>query len=538
MSGTGPETIARLLCARAAQHPDAPFLIIDDERLDFRAVHARATRLARGMIAMGLAAGDHVAVLMPNSVDAAIVFYATHLARGVAVPINARFKRRELRHIVRHSDARFLFTTQAAREHVDFVTLIWDSIDGLASAAGGAPLDIVGAPALRHVIVFGDNLPAPAISPEDLELAAEALVDSRILAARADDIAFLLYTSGTTALPKGCELTHRAVIGSWSGYAEIIGLTADDGVWSPCPFFHIGGLGPMTAALVHGTRFLSMTHFDPELAVAMLERDRPRHLFPAFPTLTLALLRTPGYDKARFTFVKTVVNVSPPETQQMIQQMLPGGARLLNDFGMTEGSGIVTMTRPGDSEEQRLTSNGRAIAGIEVDIIDHDTGASLPQGKVGEIRFRGINALRSYYKDAEATAVTIDERGWVRSGDMGSIDAEGDLHFIGRLKDILKVGGENVAPAEVEAHLSTHPAVKMVQIVGRPDAKYGEVPVAFVELLDGAQADAAEIIAFCNDHLASFKIPREVCFIREWPMSATKIQKFRLRESLGEAPSS
>lgn len=536
MTDLASSTIGRLLRSRADECGDKPFLVVDEAHRSFGEVYREAFRLAKGMIALGLERGNHVAVLMPNSIEAAIVFYAAHLAGAVAVPINARFKRRELRYIIAHSNARFLFTTQAVREHVDFVALVWDSLEGLGDASGDEPLALASAPGLRHVVVFGASPPSPALDGSGLGDAAGSVADE-VLIARLEkgcpeDIAFLLYTSGTTALPKGCLLTHRAVVNSWTNYGRIIGLQPDTAIWSPCPFFHIGGLGPMTAALALKASFLSMTHFDPSAAITMLLRHRPRHLFPAFPTLTLALLRSESYRPEQFDFVDTVLNVSPPDTQKLIQGLLPKRARLLNDFGMTEASGVVSLTRPEDEESQRLASNGAAMPGLEISIVDPVSKRELAQGQWGEIRFRGVNAFAGYYNDPEATAATIDREGWVSTADLGVIDAQGNLRFIGRLKEILKVGGENVAPAEVEAYLSTHPAIKMVQIVGRPDEKYGEVPVAFVELLEGSQIRATEIIDFCRGHLASFKVPREVRFVTEWPMSATKIQKFRLRELL------
>lgn len=529
-------TIGQLLVERADTHAESTFLVIDNTTLSFGALHKAAHGLARGMISLGLDVGDHVAVLMPNSIEAAIVFYATHLAGAVAVPINARFKRRELRHIITHSDARLLFTTQAIRDHVDFVSLVWDAVEGLSGVAPGKPISLESAPELRRVVVSGGEAPNPSISWDDVGVAADItpveVLLQRTRSGSAKDVAFLLYTSGTTALPKGCELTHEAVIGSWSHYADIVGMGGDGGIWSPCPFFHIGGLGPMTAALAKGTPFLSMTHFEPGTANEMLLAHRPPHLFPAFPTLTLALLRAPQFDLAKFGFVKTVLNVSPPDTQRLVQGLLPDGAMLLNDFGMTEASGIVAMTRPEDPAEQRLGTNGRAMTGLEIKIVDPVTRKEVEREQTGEICFRGINAFRGYYKDAEATRATIDEAGWVLTADLGRVDNSGCLHYVGRLKEIIKVGGENVAPAEVEAHLSTHPLVKMVQVIGRPDEKYGEVPVAFVESLGSDLVDASVLINFCVGHMASYKIPREIIFVREWPMSATKIQKFRLRELL------
>jgi fatty-acyl-CoA synthase len=348
----------------------------------------------------------------------------------------------------------------------------------------------------------------------------------------ADSCAYLLYTSGTTADPKGCEITHRAIILSWSAYADVIDLQPQEAIWTPCPFFHVGGIGPMASAMTRGGRFLSMTHFDADVAVQFLLKHRPAHLFPAFPQLTFGTLRSKHYDAEQFEFVRTVLNVGPPDTQAQIQGMLPANAILLNDYGMTEGSGIITATRVKDPPSERFNTNGYPMPGIEVRIVDPKTRQPVSAESHGEIQFRGVNAFHGYYKDAAATIAAIDAEGWVSSGDCGILNTHGALIFVGRIKDILKVGGENVAPAEIEAYLGTHPSVKMTQVVGRADAKYGEVPVAFVELLPDKTASDAELIAYCVGHLANFKIPREIKFVTEWPTSATKIQKFKLRELL------
>ncbi len=230
--------------------------------------------------------------------------------------------------------------------------------------------------------------------------------------------------------------------------------------------------------------------------------------------------------------MRTVLNVAPPETEELIQSMLPGGATLLNDFGMTEAAGMVTFTPVSDPDHLRFHTNGLPFPGLELRITGDDGTTVLGAGADGEIQFRGPNALRSYLDDPDATAATILDGGWVRTGDRGRLDETGHLIYVGRIKEILKVGGENVAPAEVEALLSTHPAVAMAQVVGRPDPKYGEVPVAFVELMPGRTASTEELIDHCRGQVANFKLPREIRFVTEWPMSATKIQKFKLRELL------
>jgi fatty-acyl-CoA synthase len=529
-------TLGALFRKQTLAHGDAPFLVFPEQTVSYAQMFSRAQSVARGLIARGVKPGEHVAVLMPNCVEAAVIFLGAHLAGAVAFPINARFKRRELSHVIVHSDARILFTTNLIREHVDLVGLVWDAVSGLREHPRSDRLSLAAAPQLKTIVIAHDSVPEQAISfDEFISDGGSIHVDTLDTICRGiseESCAYLLYTSGTTADPKGCELTHGAVIRSWSAYADLIGFRAGEGMWTPCPFFHVGGIGPMASALVRGGQLLSMTHFDPDEAARFLQAHRPAHLFPAFAQLTFGLLRSASYAPERFDFVKTVLNVGPPEMQAQIQSLLPAGAVLLNDYGMTEGSGIITATRPEDVPAVRLGTNGHPMPGIEIRIVDAATRRPASAAAPGEIQFRGINALRGYYKDPRATAATIDPDGWVSTGDYGSIKESGVLTFIGRIKEILKVGGENVAPAEIEAHLGTHPSVKIAQVIGRPDSKYSEVPVAFVELLPGSLATSAELIAYCVGHLANFKVPREVRFVTEWPTSATKIQKFKLREWL------
>jgi fatty-acyl-CoA synthase len=529
-------TLDALLYKQASAHGNAPFLVFPEHAVSYAQMLSAAQAVARGLVARGIKPGDHVAVLMPNCVEAAVIFLGAHIAGAAAVPINARFKRRELAHVLAHSDARILFTTNLVREHVDFVGLIWDSLPGLKQHPRAERLTLPQAPRLQTIVVLHGVIPEQALAFDEFTAAGASVnggtLDDIAAANAPERCAYLLYTSGTTANPKGCELTHAAVIRSWSAYADLIGYQTGEGMWTPCPFFHVGGIGPMASALVRAGRLLSTTHFDAEETARFLHEQKPTHLFPAFPQLTFGFLRSTGYVRERFHFIKTVLNVGPPEMQAQIQSLLPVGAVLLNDYGMTEGSGIISATRPDDSLEERLGTNGYPMPGIEVRIVDPATRASVAVGASGEIQFRGINALRAYYKDPEATTAVIDSEGWVSTGDCGAINASGSLNFIGRIKDILKVGGENVAPAEIEAHLGTHPSVKIAQVIGRPDAKYGEVPVAFVELLPACSVNEAELIAHCVGHLANFKVPREVRFVTEWPTSATKSQKFKLREQL------
>lgn len=535
-------THGRMLRAQARRHADRVFAVIDDDSVTYGRFVEQAEALARSLIARGVRRGEHIGILMPNCLEFLQVYYAAQLAGVVATPINARYKSSELAHVVGFSDIRILFTTDRIEAHVDFAELLLEALPSLAAAARPGALNPEEAPRLDSVVMFGDTR-RPAFESADAFLAAGRDLDQdelnlRVEEGGADDIALMLFTSGTTARPKACRISHRNLFQTWViAYPQVVSLEAGQAIWCPLPCFHIGGVGLALSALSRGATFLSATHHRPEAALTFLERHRPAHLYPGFFTLLLPMLRDPAYDRDRFGFIRTVWMVAPYETHLQVRELLPQGVIAHQNFGMTEGAGMVTVTRPDMPDAVRLQANGRALDGCEVRIARLEDDTPLPAGEEGEIQFRGPDAFHSYYKDEAASRAARAPGGWVKTGDCGRMDADGLLYFRGRLKDMLKVGGENVAAAEIEAYLGRHPAVDLAQVVGRPDARYGEIPVAFVRLREGFTARPEELIAFCTGKLASFKVPREVIFVDQWPMSATKIQKFRLRELLAEAHS-
>ena len=306
------------------------------------------------------------------------------------------------------------------------------------------------------------------------------------------------------------------------------------GFWSPLPIFHIAGILPLTSAIDAGGAYLTIPNFDAGVALAMLEDERATHTYPCFVTIMQDLINHPNFpstDLSRVRLMNSNLAVQPPWIAEAMAKAMPN-ARQVGTYGLTEGTGVICTSRPDDPYELRTGRLGVPMDEWEVRILDPDTGLEAPVGAQGEIVARGPNAMKGYYRDPEKTAATLDADGWMHTGDIGSIDASGHIMFHGRLKDMLKVGGENVAAAEIEAVLDTHPAVRLSQVVGMPDDRYAEVPAAFVELKAGCEASEAELIAFFAGKIARFKIPRVVRFVNEWPMSATKIQKYALRDRL------
>jgi fatty-acyl-CoA synthase len=272
-------------------------------------------------------------------------------------------------------------------------------------------------------------------------------------------------------------------------------------------------------------------HFDPGVGVAPLEDERCTIAFPAFETVWLPVLNHPRFAQADLSSLRRIINVGTPGSLRVMQEKLPAVPQI-SSFGGTEYGGFNAIGRPEDPLEARLTTCGVPFPGVELRIVDPETGADLPAGRDGEILMRGEMRFVRYHDDPAQTALAIDGDGWFHSGDVGRMDAEGRISFVGRIKDMLKVGGENVAAAEVETYLLTHPDVEIAQVVSAPDARYTEVPAAFVQLRAGAGTTEQELIGYCLGRIATFKVPRYVRFVDEWPMSGTKIQKFKLRERI------
>jgi len=300
------------------------------------------------------------------------------------------------------------------------------------------------------------------------------------------------------------------------------------------PMFHIAAILPLVAIFSkHGT-YVTTPYFQAGEALQMMQDEKVTATYPCFWTIMADLVNHPDFEKADLSRIKLMnanFAVQPPGIGEKMKKALPN-AVFVGTFGMTETAGTVTTSRLDDSETQRFTRLGTPLSGMEVRAVNPETGQDVPLGEKGEAWIRGYSTFSRYYKSPEKTAEALDEEGWFHSGDLVSFDADGQLMFHGRLRDMLKVGGENVAAVEIESCLQEHPAVKLAQVVGIPHERLIEVAAAFIELQDGQEATEEELIAFCKGRIAGFKVPRHVRFVSEWPISSTKIQKFRLQEQL------
>lgn len=532
-------TLGDLLLLANDRSPGAPALILPDERLTYAQLTERAIARARALQALGVKPRDHVGLLLPTCIEFVEFLFAIALCGAVAVPLNARYRYSELAYVIENGDLVTVITTAQVADHVNFVERLTQALPGLDRQTDARNLQLAGAPRLRSLVLLG-NADAPGfLAQRDFDrlaaLSPETLVHETRMRVRLGDAAIMLYTSGTTSNPKGCLLSHESIVrNSIALGRHRYALRQEDVFWSPLPMFHIAAILPMCAIFDVGGAYATMKHFEAGAALRMLEHDNVTATYPCFVTIMQDMIYHPDFKKtdlSRITLMNSNFAVQPPAIKEAMLEAIPH-AIYVGTFGMTETAGTVSTSRLDDPLDERVGRLGRPLPGLEVRIVDAESGHEAVPGERGEVWVRGYSTLLGYYKDPEKTAAALTADGWFRTGDVGSIDGRGTMMFHGRIKDMLKVGGENVAAAEIEACLQRHPGVKLSQVVGIPDQRLVEVPAAFVERNAGSQVSAEELIEHCRREIAGFKVPRQIRFVSEWPMSTSKIQKFRLRDEL------
>jgi fatty-acyl-CoA synthase len=488
-------SVLELLDDRAAATPDAPAASFPAGEHTYAELAASTVRSARRLLATGVKPGDRVGVLLRDGSEPYVSLALGAMRIGaIVVAVNARNKVRELEYVVRHSGMRVLITEPAF-------------VDLLAQAGAACRIVVLGQDALPEA----DSLPEAGV--------------------QRSTHALLLYTSGTTANPKGCLLTHQSLLAVGENCAERLDVTSADRFWTPLPLFHVGGWQAFMTMLSRGGCFSHAGSFEATAALDQLEREKVTMAFPAFELIWTAILDHPRFPEADLGALRIVQNVGVPERLQSMQTRLPHATQL-SCFGSTESGGSICLGSPSDSLHSRTHTSGRPMPGVELRVVDAG-GNELGPGEPGELQHRAVSQFDGYYNDPAATAAAVDADGWFRTGDRMCWEADGSIRFIGRLKDMLKVGGENVSAADIEDYLLTHPAVSVASVVGAPDSRYGEVPAAFVRLKEGEEASEAELIEYCVGQIAGYKVPRYVRVIDAFPVTPTaKIQKFVLRDRI------
>lgn len=526
-------TLGELMDRAAQSYGDREALFFKGKRWSFSQLKEQTDQAAKGLIRLGVKQGDKVTLWLVNRPEWIHIMFAVAKIGAVLVPINTRFRTADLEYVVRQSDSTTLITVDNSGP-VSYLDMVQEICPELEKSPAD-DLRIKKLPGLRRVIILSDQHYRGTYRWTNVLEAGKVISDDQLIkrqqAVTPDDIALIMYTSGTTGFPKGVMHNHN-IICNVIHRANRMGLTSRDVILMYLPLFHAFGLyeGPLMS-LISGARQVLTEMFDPKEALDLIVAEKAT-IVHGFDTHFHDIMSHPDFLKTDRSSLRTGLLAAGLASSEPIarraQKLL---CRTMTGWGMSEVGVGATMSFLDSSEDDRCLASGFPVPSYELKVIDPATGEKMPPGTPGELCCRGPLVMQGYYKKPEETAKTIDPEGWLHSGDMATMRDDGCVRFLGRYKDMLKVGGENVDPAEVEAFLLSHPDVHQAVVVGKPDKRLSEVSVAYVALKEGVHLEEEELKGFCKGKLASFKIPKHIVFIKEYPMTSSgKVQKFKLRE--------
>ncbi|HLI60420.1 MAG TPA: AMP-binding protein [Solirubrobacteraceae bacterium] len=526
------ETIGANLDRTVARWPDRDALVscAEDVRLSWRELGQAVDEVARALLAAGLRTGDRLGIWSPNRHEWTLVQFATARIGVILVNINPAYRTSELEYALRQSGCRMLiaadsFKSSDYRAMVDEVRPGLDALERVVFLGGGEWSEFVAG---------GETIDPAQIARIGAEL-------------QPSDPINIQYTSGTTGFPKGATLTHRNILNNGYFVGEYCRFTERDRLCIPVPFYHCFGMvmGNLGCSSHGTTMVIPAPGFDPAATLAACSRERCTALY-GVPTMFIAMLDDPGFAEHDLSSLRTGIMAGSPcpaEVMRRVMELMHMGEVTIA-YGMTETSPVSTQTSPEDPVEKRVATVGRVHPWVEIKVIDPDSGDTVQRGEAaGELCTRGYSVMKGYWEDPERTAEAIDAEGWMHTGDLATMDEDGYVAIVGRSKDLVIRGGENVYPREVEEFLYGHPEIADVQVIGVPDERYGEELMACVIRREGAELDEEGVREFCRGRIAHFKVPRYVRFVDSFPMTVTgKVQKFKLREDavrlLGERAAS
>ena len=522
--GWTKRTLAAILHEAAQDAPDVEALVIGDERITYAELWARVRLAAANLKRLGVRRGEHVAICLPNGLDWVVTWYAAGTIGAVTIPVNTRFKTDEIRYCLEQSDSVLLLTADRFLK-IDFIAMLRATEPAIDTSLPGAAL-----PKLRTVLVLGEHeLPAGALAAAELARPADVLPDEASEGVDPDDVLLIQYTSGSTSFPKGAMLSHDNMLRDAAEVGFRLGLRRGDRYFYVRPFYHVAGatLALLNALQARAT-IVSVEVFDPGAALAVMARERCT-ILGGNDTIFLMLMNHPDFPNHRHALRGGWAAASPAVMRQVIERF--GMEGLSSAYGLSEASPNVWMAGQDETIETRISGYAKPLPDLEVRLVDPATGEVRPDR--GEIQVRGWSVMKGYYKMPEQTAQALDAEGWLHTGDLGLCDGEGRFAFAARLKEMFRVGGENVAPAEVEDVLHRHPKVRQAQVVGVPHERLGEVGAAFVVLNEGEEATEEELIGWCRERCANFRVPRYLRVVDSFePIGMTgsgKVQKVKLR---------
>lgn len=539
VTSLNPYTLPGLLARNAKEIPSRDCVVAPEfnVRWSWKEFDELTTTLAQGLLALGLKKGDHIAIWGTNVPEWMLTLFASAKIGAVLVTVNTNYKQFELDYLLRQSDTKMLVMTAGvgSNHYLDHVKGLLPLIDSQS------PDDIKSSafPVLEHIILIGDHPQRPKgirLFDELFALAAgvsKQAVENIMNSLSTHDPVNMQYTSGTTGFPKGVMLTHYNIANNGQFIGDRMNFTIEDRLLIVVPLFHCFGivLGVMSC-LTHGSTMVLMEKYNPlkEMELLVAEKCTAVH---GVPTMFIGMLEHPDFHTFDFSNLRTGIMAGSPCPIKTMQDVISkmNLRELTIVFGQTESSPGMTQSSSNDPLDLRVSTVGKLLPHTQGKIIDPETGKEQPPNVPGEILTRGYLVMKGYYKMPEATKQAIDEEGWLHTGDIGTVDEQGNFRITGRLKDMIIRGGENIYPREIEEFLYTHDAIQDVQVIGVPDEKYGEEVLAYCILREGMDIGEEEIILFVKNGLSRFKSPRYILFTKQFPMTASgKIQKYKLRQ--------
>lgn len=531
-------TIGDMLDQTADRYPDNDALVVkhQDIRYSYREFRQKVNECARALMSLGIQKGDRVGVWAPNCAEWTITQFATSKIGAIQVNINPSYRIHELEYALKQSGCCAIVIADQFKTSM-YTKMLYELAPELEQCEPGQ-LTAARVPALRTVIRLHEESSPGMFSWSDMLSYAGQTSEEQLAEAQAslffDEAINIQYTSGTTGYPKGATLSHHNILNNGYLVCSIMKFTDQDRLVIPVPLYHCFGMvmGNLGCVAFGATMIYASEGFEPEAVLRTVEEEKATALY-GVPTMFIAELEHPNFDSYDLSSLRTGIMAGSPCPVEVMKKVnsLMNMHEVEIAYGMTETSPVSTQTRHDAPLDKRVSTVGRVLPHTEIKIIDPETGQVVPIGVPGELCTRGYCVMLGYWNDEEKTRTSIDQARWMHTGDLATMDAEGYVNIVGRIKDMVIRGGENVYPREIEEFLYAHPKVSDVQVIGVPDKKYGEEIMAWVKLKEGERATADEIKAFCKDQIAHYKIPRYIRFTDDFPMTVTgKIRKVEMRK--------
>lgn len=531
------DTIGEFFEKQVKAHGDQEFLVYPDRdlRFTYKEFNERVDMLAKGLLSIGIEKGDHVGIWAKNVPDWLTFLFATAKIGAVLVTVNTAYKSHELDYILKQSDMKALAIIDGFRD-INYIKTVYELVPQLKEHPRGK-LNSPEYPHLKSLIYIGQEKHRGMYNTNELMLLGRHQSDDELNKVKEtldnDDVINMQYTSGTTGFPKGVMLSHRNILNNGHGIGHRMKFTEKDRLCIPVPLFHCFGivLGVL-AILTHGGTMVMVELFDPLLVLSAIQKEKCTAVH-GVPTMFIAELTHPMFDMFDMSSLRTGImagSTCPIETMKEVMDKM-NMTEITSVYGLTESSPGMTQSSADDTIERKANTVGIAFDDVEVRIVDPDTNVELKPGETGEICCRGYNVMKGYYKMPDKTKEVIDDDGWLHSGDLATVDEDGYFTVVGRKKDMIIRGGENIYPREIEEFLYTIDGVQDAQVAGIADEKYGEIVGAFVIKEEGSDLEEEDIRDYALDKIARYKVPKHVFFIEEFPLTASgKVQKFKLSE--------